>query len=231
VALAVAMAVAAGVAFVVGPTTAGGGLLLNLTTEIAGILVTVLVIDVLVARRRREDEIRRLAWDLLHELDHAVRVWQGGRREPSVAELMALVSRIGAEDPVPWFTQNLFMRIGSRSAALRDLRPELVRASHELATALEALVPLASMRDGRACLPPERIKECIAEGVRPLLTILRQTRSERTPGAACPTGAPRRDPLEKSQEWRHFGDRPAASVADEASHTIGAGGGAGAGGR
>jgi hypothetical protein len=205
VALAVAMVAAVGAAFKLGPDAPSGALLLNLSTEIAGIIVTVLVVDELFARRRREEQVRRVAWDLLHEVAHALWVWQGGRREATSTELMQLVAAIGPTDPLPWFTQDLFMRVGTRSAALRDLRPDLVRASHELAKALDSLASLAGMRDVRPCLTSAQTAECVDGGIRRLLKILRQ---------AEPASADQqskhgldRDPTVEGQEWRHFGDR------------------------
>ncbi len=110
--LAVAVGVV-GLAFRVGPDKPWGALWLNLGTEIVGIVFTVAIVEWLFERRRRLEDARRMAWRVLHALDHAVWVWQGGHREFNLAELVALLKRVEDGDSLPGFTQNLLMQLGS----------------------------------------------------------------------------------------------------------------------
>ncbi|RMH20294.1 MAG: hypothetical protein D6701_03975, partial [Gemmatimonadetes bacterium] len=59
-------------AFMVGPETGSGTLLVNLGTEIFGILITVAVVEWLFERRRLQDRAREQAWNVLHGLERAV---------------------------------------------------------------------------------------------------------------------------------------------------------------
>lgn len=68
-------------AFVVGADTSMGTLLINLGTEIVGIVMTVAVVEWFFERRRLQTRGRQLAWDALHAAQTAVWVWQGGPRE------------------------------------------------------------------------------------------------------------------------------------------------------
>jgi len=53
---------------------------MNLGTEIVGITLTVAIVEALLEKRARSDEARRIAWNVMHDIDHAVWVWQGGGR-------------------------------------------------------------------------------------------------------------------------------------------------------
>src|SRR6187455_1582420 len=52
--------------------------LINLGTEIFGILVTLAVVDLFLERRRLQERGRELAWASLHAIERVVWVWQGG---------------------------------------------------------------------------------------------------------------------------------------------------------
>lgn len=82
-----------------------GDVFLNVGTELAGIVITVAIVDWLLERQRRRAECKTIAWRALHELDYAVWVWQGGAREFDVAELDWLLEHAAEDDPLPHFTQ------------------------------------------------------------------------------------------------------------------------------
>ena len=125
-----------------------GDLLLNLGSEILGIAVTVAVVEHLFERRRRQDEARRLAWEALHELDHAVWVWQGGSRSFDMGELQELLHHAHQDDPVPDFTEALFLRMGSKAENTLRTKRDIMHECPPLKQAMNELRPLASLRDG-----------------------------------------------------------------------------------
>ena len=58
-------------AFFVGAETPRGNLLINLGTEIVGIVITVAVVEWFFEKRRHNTRGRQLAWEALHALEHA----------------------------------------------------------------------------------------------------------------------------------------------------------------
>ena len=134
-------------AFELGPNSSSGALLLNLGTEVLGITVTVAIVEYLLERKEHRDEARRIAWNVLHEIDHAVWIWQGGGREFDVDELIALPDEIDDGDHLPSFTQNIIMNIGSRSENTLRQRDDIMKESAELKNALMKLSPLSKVRN------------------------------------------------------------------------------------
>ncbi len=86
--------------FFVGVQTPSGTLLVNLGTEIVGIVMTVAIVEWFFERRRLQNRGRQLAWDFLHAVEHAVWVWQGGPREMDSDEVRGLLNAV-RDDPLP----------------------------------------------------------------------------------------------------------------------------------
>lgn len=176
-------------------------LLLNLATELVGIALTVVIIDYLLERRRMKEEVRRIARQALNELDHDVWVWQGGAREFDLAELMTLAANIGADDPLPAFTQNLFLVLGSRAGNTLRTQSDVIRLNSDLRIGLENLSHLASMRDSANTISSADIAVNLLKAIEPLA---------RAAGYNVPPPAPlapvefRRTSV-REQEWRHYG--------------------------
>ena len=105
-------------AFLVGPDTSAGNLFTNLGTEIIGIVITVAFVEWLFERRRLQTRGRQLAWDALHTIEHAVWVWQGGPRQMDTDEVFGILAAVGSNDPLPDFTEGMFLSIGTRSRRL-----------------------------------------------------------------------------------------------------------------
>ena len=187
-------------AFRVGPNSSWGTLWLNLGTEIVGIVLTVAIVEWLFERRRRLEEARKMAWRVLHDLDHAVWVWQGGHREFDLSELVALLNRTQDGDPLPDFIQNLLMHLGSASQdTLRD-EPETPAAKPSLKKALQHLAPLARIRDEVTLLPAGVVAGHLSAATRELAVAVGLT----FPGA-LPDVSNLRDTDARKQEWRHYG--------------------------
>lgn len=182
-------------------------LLLNAGTEIAGIVVTVGLVDLLLERQRHQEERRAIAWRALHELDHAVWVWQGGTRELDVTELVALINNINESDPLPDFTQNLLMRLGSKSEATLRVSAEVIGKRSAVRDGLEATKRLASMRDSDSVLPHEIIAQCLRQGTEAFAEAVGQSSF-----LAIPYGITlAKNPNVSAQTWRHYGARPPTS--------------------
>lgn len=176
-------------------------LLLNLGTEIIGIVITVAIVEHFLEKRQSEASARRIAWEALHAIDHAVWVWQGGAREFDVDELMCLLSLARSDDPIPRFTQNLFLRIGGRADNTLRTRPNEMRALSSLSVGLKHLRPLSAMRDTDELLPTEVIIEILRTSTIELAKAVGTPFSNTIPEGSLT----RRSTTISAQEWRHFG--------------------------
>lgn len=186
--------------FVVGAGTPTGALLVNLGTEIVGIVMTVAVVEWFVERRRLHGRGRQIAWDSFHALQHAAWVWQGGPREMDADELRGLLDAVGDDDPVPDFTEGLLLNLGTRSRRLLDNDRDAIEAIPGLMTGLEHLTRLVSLRDGRGSRPPRSIADILDEATRALATALGRPTERHLPSLIW-----YRDPSLEMQERRHYG--------------------------
>ncbi len=196
-------AIMLGMSFFFGVQTSTGTLLMNLGTEIVGIVMTVAIVEWFFERRRLQNRGRQLAWDALHAVEHVVWVWQGGPREMDSDEVRGLLNAVG-DDPLPDFTEGLLLNIGTRSHRLLNNDPAAVDAMPGLMGGLEHLGRLSSIRDGKAPMPSRKVANILDEGTAALAKSLGK------PTERHPTRLIRfRDPSVKSQERRHFGGRGA----------------------
>lgn len=201
------------VGYMAGTQRYTGDLLLNLGTEILGIVVTVAVVEWFFERRRLQERARQLAWDSLHAVEHAVWVWQGGPRQLETEELLGILSAVREDDPLPDFTQNLLLGLGTRTKQALKHDANAIDAMPGLAEALEHLSRLSSIRDGRAGVQPRKVADILSQGTSHLALVLNLS-DERIPARLIRY----RDPSVQSQELRQFGApgngarRPVASV-------------------
>lgn len=65
--------------FMAGTETSFGNLLINLGSEVIGIVITVAVVESYLERRRLHNRARQLAWDILHAAQTAVWVSRRSR--------------------------------------------------------------------------------------------------------------------------------------------------------
>jgi len=187
-------------AFFVGAETSMGTLLINLGTEIVGIVMTVAVVEWFFERRRLQTRGRQLAWDALHAAQSAVWVWQGGPREMETDEVMGILGAVGEDDPFPDFTEGLFLNIGTRSRRLLNNDPEAVAAVPGFMTALEHLARFSAIRDGKNAMRPRKVADIADEGMAALAKALGQP-TERHLASLIRY----RDPSLEGQEHRHYG--------------------------
>jgi hypothetical protein len=194
-------AIMLGMSFLAGFETPAGTLLMNLGTEVVGIVMTVAIVEWFLERRRLQNRGRQLAWDMLHAVEHTVWVWQGGPREMDSDEVRGVLSAVGNEDPLPDFTEGLLLNIGTRTRRILNHDPEAIDAMPGLMHALEQLGGLSSIRDGRRTLAARTVAEILDDGTTALAKSLGR------PTERHPTSLIRyRDPSVESQERRHFGE-------------------------
>lgn len=189
-------------AFAMGVDSGRGNLLINLGTEIVGIVITVAVVEWFFERRRLQNQGRQLAWDALHAVESAVWVWQGGPREMETDEVLGVLEAVGDDDPLPDFTEGLFLNIGTRSRRLLNNDPASVSAVPGFMNGLEHLARLSAIRDGKTSMPPRKLADILSEGTRDLARALGQP-TERHLASLIRY----RDPSLESQERRHYGGR------------------------
>jgi hypothetical protein len=189
-------------AFLMGPDTSAGNLFTNLGTEIIGIVITVAFVEWLFERRRLQNRGRQLAWDALHAVEHAVWVWQGGPRQMDTDEVLGILNAAGDDDPLPDFTEGMFLGIGTRSRRLLDNDPQAVSAVPGFMNGLEQLARLSAIRDGKSSMAPRKVADILEEGTRELARALGRP-TERHLASLIRY----RDPSLPSQERRHSGGR------------------------
>jgi hypothetical protein len=193
-------AVILSISFLFGPETATGNLLINLGTEIIGIVMTVAIVEWFFERRRIQNRGRQLARDALHEIGHAVWVWQGGPRGMDTDEVLGILDAVAPKDPLPDFTEGLMLGIGSRSRRLLNDDQAPIVAVPGLMNGLEHLARLASIRDGGDPMPPRKVADILEEGTRALAGAVGKPTDRHLPSLIR-----YRNPAVERQERRHFG--------------------------
>ena len=184
-------------------TTSLGDLLMNLGTEVIGVVITVAVVESFLERRRLQNRGRQLAWDTLHAAETAVWVWQGGPREMETDEMLGILNAVNEDDPLPDFTRGPLPEPGDPQPPAAEQRaPGRGRPPglHERAGAVGA--PQRDPR-WRAPMPPAEDRGHPGGGnVAELARALGQP-TERHLASLIRY----RDPSVESQERRHHGGR------------------------
>jgi hypothetical protein len=202
--------------FLVGVETSWGALYVNLGTEIVGIVITVAVVEWFFERRRLRDRGRQLAWDTLHAVEHAVWVWQGGPREMDTDEVRGILNAVHDRDPLPDFTEGLFLNIGTRSRRLLNNDSAAVSAVPGFMNGLEHFARFAAIRDGKEAMAPRKVADILDEGTAELARALGKP-TERHLASLIRY----RDPSAESQERRHFGGgAPVSQTTREQSERV-----------
>jgi hypothetical protein len=166
-----------------------------------GIVLTVLIVDWLLERRRLQDEARRISREVLDLIDHHVWVWQGGAREFDLAELVSLIDNVSDDDPLPSFTQTLFLVLGSRASNTLRTRTDVVELDHNLRNGLTEIARLAAIRDDESSFSPRDVVEHLRRALHPLAKSAGLT----VPAAAPLAPSEYRQTSVNKQEWRHYG--------------------------
>jgi hypothetical protein len=180
-----------------------GNFLMNLSTEVVGIGITLAIVERILERRSKWEESRRVAWRVLHDLDYAVWVWQGGRRALIIDELLGLLALASEDDLLPPFTETLLLRIGSEAKFICKHQADIVASSRHLANGLKELSKLSSIRDPEGAYERKQIKFYLQNATRDLARALDLTIE------VAPADEIRRvrDITIQAQELRRFGRR------------------------
>jgi len=117
-------------------------------------------------------------------------------------EVLGILKAVGEDDPLPDFTDGLFLSVGTRSRRLLNNDPQAVAALPGFMTALEHLARLSAIRDGRVPMPPRKVADILEEGTQALAQALGQP-TERHLASLIRY----RDPSLESQQRRHHGGR------------------------
>jgi len=171
--------------FLAGPDTPVGTLLINLGTEIFGILLTVAVVEWFLDRRRRQDRARELAWGVMHSLERAIWVWQGGPRQMGPEELLGVISGIDRSDPVDQVALTLMVGLGSKARETLDSEITAVRTLPGLAPALEDLTSLRTLTDGGSGVSIRMVAEILESATSGVADVLGLP-CQRLPAALIP---------------------------------------------
>jgi hypothetical protein len=196
-----ATAVALGMVYLGRFSSETTGILSNVGTEFVGIAATVLIIDWMYELRASRSESRSVALSVLQELDHALWVWQGDRRGFDLDELYTRASGASQEDPFPPYTQNLFMRLGSRCVSHLGLKIDSIGSSADLVHALRELARLESIRDADRDYTFQDFKALLLVSIERLALVCGLPRPKLI--ALQPTAHSLSS--EEHQHYRHFG--------------------------
>lgn len=174
---------------------------LNLGAEILGMAMTVAIVDWLIEKSKLREEAQRIAWATLHDVDHAVWVWQGGRREFHLDELVAILTLVDEKDPLPVFTKNLFANLGMRAGDQLRLQPRVFRQHRKLKHALQYLAGLAQIREIESLVGPSYIVQALQSSIAVLAGVTGQGLHPTSFGVVKSL----RDPSIDAQESRYRG--------------------------
>jgi hypothetical protein len=175
--------------------------LLNLGTEIIGIALTVSIVDWIFERKKKVEEVKRICWSALHQIDHAIWVWKGGIKAFNTNELIFLINDINNADKLPSFTQNLLLHIASRAENEILTNKSILQSNKRLKKSLQTLVELSQLRDDNVLMSNENIKTIINNSIQEFLLILKIEIEEFNNSGSKKFY----NSSVKMQEWRHFG--------------------------
>ncbi len=170
----------------------------NVGTEIFGIMVTIALVDWVLEKRRQQDRGRELAWSVLHAIEHAVWVWQGGPRHMGTNELLGMVTGIQKKESCQPYTEGLLMNVGLQCRSILQREPSTVRSLPGLGEAMEDLVSLASIPDLPKSTRIRTVAEILEASVMGLSRVLGQS-TDRMPSGLLWY----RDPSPQGQETRY----------------------------
>jgi hypothetical protein len=147
-------------------------LLINLGTEIFGILLVLAVVDWMLERRKLQERAKELAWATLHAVERSLWVWQGGPRRLQSDELLGIIKGIHPEDHMQPYTRALLVSVGEHSREALTREPSAIKLLPGLKTALEELTTLASLSEKRSSVSIRMVQEVLESGVEKLARVL-----------------------------------------------------------
>lgn len=186
-------------AVTVGMSTATGQILLNVGTEIFGILVTIAVVEWFFERKRLQDRARELSWGLLHAIERGVWTWQGGPQQVGTEELLGIIAGIRSKDSLAHGTRTLFVNLGAEAREAVNKEPKVIRTIPGLTDALQELQSLRSLQDGSSSVSVRMVSEVLECAVTRIAGVLNLS-TQRIPTALIRY----RDASEEKQHERFY---------------------------
>lgn len=177
----------------------------GLVTEFAGVAVTILLVDMALERQSRKSEVRRIADELLFQVDYLVWIWLGGDRAFSYSEMMALLDSVENEDVMHATTETQFLNFGNEAGKILRLQPELLKTNKDLKAALGKLERLASIRVTHASMLPVELRDLILEALGSLDCVLKYTQTDSTTPWDCKEYTTLKQSSQYYQYYRYTG--------------------------
>lgn len=175
----------------------------GLVTELCGVAMTILLIDMVLEQQERRRDIRRLADEMLYQVDYIVWVWLGGDRVFSYEEMQCLLGSVTQEDELHPVTETLLQNLGNEAAKRMRLHSELVRADQALCHGLCSLAGLASIRARQEPMSPAQVPQVLRAAVAGLDGVLCCSASSGQDGRRCVTS---KRSGKRFQHYRHLGE-------------------------
>lgn len=174
----------------------------GMLTEMVGIVITLFFVNKFFEMAQKRIDLESLAWDIMHDTDYAIWVWQGGERVFNLKELKYLVSHISDQDPFPAVTQNIILALGNKASNMLRTNKEIIKINKVFRCGLEELSNLARLRDGKECKPISEVASSIYNAVDQFSFVLNLVEDDNDEHMVI-----HKDCNEERQIWRHTGQR------------------------
>lgn len=149
----------------------GSATLTDLGSEFLGLALAVSILDWFFEQRRLRSDGRRLAWEVFHEVERSVWVWQGGPFRLETDELLGLLGGVSDEDEFAHCTERMLLGLGIRSRRLLKGERRAVTTIPGLSEALGELAGLARIGEGRQ-LSARAVRNALESSTKALAEIL-----------------------------------------------------------
>lgn len=193
----------------VGTATATGQILVNMGTEIFGILITIAVVEWFFERKRLQDRARELSWGLLHTIERGVWTWQGGPQQVGTEELLGIIAGIQPKDPLTRTTRTLLVNVGAKAREALNKEPKVVRTIPGLTDAIQDLQSLRSLQDGDSSVSVRMVSEVLESSVTNIARVLNLSTQRIPPGLIR-----YRNASEEMQQERFYASSTGATAPD-----------------
>lgn len=174
---------------------------LNLSTELIGILITTILIDWLLERKKNKEETTKIAWNCLNKLRYASWIWLGSSRDQNIKQMQNYLKLVNNDDEIAPTTQNLLIQIAITAEETLILSREITKKSIDLKKGLKQLVELKKLRDEDKSLKPSETAMLMTEAILHFSNIIKYGKDDHKDFP----------PIKKlsspeKQEWRLFGE-------------------------
>lgn len=141
-------------------------------TEFGGVAATILLVDMALERRTNGAEVKRMADELLFQVDYLVWLWLGGDRVFSYNEMLALLSKVESYDELHPALETQMQNLGNEAGKFKRINGEIVYSHKDLTAAVETIAKLASIRVKQDEYNPLLLKDIMRSAARSLACVL-----------------------------------------------------------